>query len=82
MGHISSGELAELQDCVSSLKAILSRLDRIGAGIAAIHVDAAIEQLGSNIRGNAPNGLCSDDLAMMFEHDCCAPPYKGRRFVP
>lgn len=81
MVYITSDELAELQECVSSLKTILARLDRIGAGIAAIHVDAAIEQLANNINVNAPHGLCSDDLALLFEHECCEPPRKGRGFI-
>ncbi len=34
---------------LSTLETVLDRLDRIGAGIAAIHVDAAINQLKNNL---------------------------------
>lgn len=40
----------ELSDCERVLEMTLCRLDRLGAGIAAIHVDAAIQQLRENIR--------------------------------
>jgi len=46
---IGNGELGELADCRSALEDVLRRLDEIGAGIAAIHVDAAIAQLRKNI---------------------------------
>ena len=42
-------ELAELADCRSALNDVLRRLDEVGGGIAAIHVDAAIAQLDRNI---------------------------------
>ena len=42
-------ELAELARCRSELEDVLDRLDELGAGIAAIHVDAAIAQLQANI---------------------------------
>ncbi|WP_299192453.1 hypothetical protein [uncultured Erythrobacter sp.] len=34
---------------MDDLEDVLSKLDAIGAGIAAIHVDAAIEQLRGNL---------------------------------
>ncbi len=43
------GEMLELQDCRRTLHRTLNRLDALGAGIAAIHVNAAIEQLTSNL---------------------------------
>lgn len=49
MLHVSIEEFIALKDSVESLRDILSTLDQIGAGIAAIHVDAAIHQLESNI---------------------------------
>lgn len=42
-------ELAKLKQSLASLEAILETLDELGAGIAAIHVDAAINQLKSNL---------------------------------
>ena len=49
MIHVTPEELSDLRQCLSSLETILNTLDRIGAGIAAIHVDAAINQLEQNI---------------------------------
>jgi hypothetical protein len=74
MVHITSGELAELRECVSALGHVLARLDRLGAGIAAIHVDAAIEQLKNNIDFNAPGGICSDHAPLLCDQEFCAPP--------
>lgn len=42
-------DMIELRECRAGLKSVLQRLDSIGAGIAAIHVDAAIAQLKNNI---------------------------------
>ncbi|MEM7778849.1 MAG: hypothetical protein AAF697_00490 [Pseudomonadota bacterium] len=49
MIKISVDELGELHDSLAALDMALETLDRIGAGIAAIHVDAAIDQLRNNI---------------------------------
>ena len=49
MIHISIRELGELQESLVALDRVLETLDRIGAGIAAIHVDAAIDQLRNNL---------------------------------
>ena len=49
MLHLTSEELSDLTNSVATLEVVLSRLDRIGAGIAAIHVDAAISQLRNNL---------------------------------
>lgn len=49
MIHITAQELGELRSSLVSLEAVLETLDRIGAGIAAIHVDAAIDQLRNNL---------------------------------
>jgi len=46
---LSIGTALELQECRRALAVTLDKLDRLGAGIAAIHVNAAIEQLGDNI---------------------------------
>ena len=42
-------EAVELRECCERLNEVLQTLDRMGAGIAAIHVDAAIEQLCTNL---------------------------------
>lgn len=49
MLHISTEEFAKLTTSLASLEVVLQTLDELGAGIAAIHVDAAINQLRSNI---------------------------------
>ena len=49
MIHITIDELGELQSSLVALEKVLETLDRIGAGIAAIHVDAAIDQLRNNL---------------------------------
>lgn len=47
--HMTIEELSDLTDSVATLEVVLAKLDRIGAGIAAIHVDAAIGQLRNNL---------------------------------
>ena len=47
--QLKKRELAELEQCVCTLEEVLVSLDTIGAGIAAIHVDAAINQLKTNL---------------------------------
>ncbi len=49
MIDIGLEEALELKNCQSALKETLARLDSLGAGIAAIHVNAAIESLANNI---------------------------------
>lgn len=41
--------MRELRVSLAALEAVLARLDQLGAGIAAIHVDAAISQLKNNL---------------------------------
>lgn len=50
MKNITTSDRLELSDCQRVLEMTLCRLDSLGAGIAAIHVDAAIQQLRENIR--------------------------------
>ena len=58
------GDFAELKHSLAALEDILCRLDRIGAGIAAIHVDAAINQLKNNMEVIAEDRLnVADDTA-------------------
>ncbi|BDI61067.1 hypothetical protein [Qipengyuania nanhaisediminis] len=49
MKNLGIEELGELMDCSSALEEVLRRLDVVGAGLAAIHVDAAIHQLRANL---------------------------------
>lgn len=49
MIHVTVSELEELKESIATLEGILATLDLIGAGIAAIHVDAAINQLQNNL---------------------------------
>ena len=51
--HITVGEFAELKRSLATLEDVLQTLDTVGAGIAAIHVDAAINQLKSNMEAVA-----------------------------
>ena len=48
MTQTELAEQLELQECERQLEQVLRRLDQVGAGIAAIHVNAAIEQLKAN----------------------------------
>ena len=47
--HLTLNEVLELKSCIGDLEIVLQKLDRIGAGIAAIHVDAALVQLRNNL---------------------------------
>jgi hypothetical protein len=47
--HLTIGDTIELQECRKVLEGALASLDHLGAGLAAIHVNAAIEQLASNL---------------------------------
>ncbi|MEE4200668.1 hypothetical protein [Erythrobacter sp.] len=58
MLHITTEELHELHFCLAKLDGVLERLDRIGAGIAAIHVDAAIHHLRDNLDAVEQGGPC------------------------
>lgn len=50
MENRRTGDRLELSDCQRVLEITLLRLDSVGAGIAAIHVDAAIQQLKQNLQ--------------------------------
>lgn len=60
MIELTLSETLELQECSRTLHTTLQRLDQLGAGIAAIHVNAAIEQLSSNLEMIRRTG--SDEL--------------------
>lgn len=49
MAQFSRPEVVDIGFLVSALEEQLRALDELGFGIAAIHVNAAIEQLRSNI---------------------------------
>ena len=49
MIHMTTDEVIDLKQCQHALERVLVSLDTAGAGIAAIHVNAAIEQLKKNI---------------------------------
>ncbi|MBV7267138.1 hypothetical protein [Erythrobacter ani] len=55
----------ELQAVIDTLDDQLATLDELGAGIAAIHVNAAIEQLHSNIATITNCGLAPYDPAIL-----------------
>lgn len=49
MIQLTSREFGELERSIQELTRILATLDELGAGIAGIHVSAAIEQLNKNL---------------------------------
>jgi len=57
MIHMTTCEVHDLEHCQSVLERVLATLDATGAGIAAIHVDAAIEQIKRNILLAKSNGV-------------------------
>ncbi|MFU7528885.1 hypothetical protein [Qipengyuania sp. ASV99] len=61
MKKLSINTAIELHECRRTLALTLDRLDRLGAGLAAIHVNAAIEQLNDNI------GVIEHSLVHDFE---------------
>lgn len=50
MMRANANDWVELRECLRALELTLERLDDVGAGIAAIHVDAAIQQLHTNLQ--------------------------------
>lgn len=61
MIHANSSDWLELKQCLSALEQTLVRLDNVGAGIAAIHVDAAIHQLNANLQAIEDANLADQD---------------------
>lgn len=55
----------EIQARIYALEGELGKLDDLGAGIAAIHVNAAIEQLRSNL--SVVNGVVNDNAPGLFD---------------
>lgn len=75
MIHVTRGELAELEASLATLETVLEKLDDIGAGIAAIHIDAAINQLKNNIEVIGLNQ--SDPHAIHAQCSSETPPFLG-----
>lgn len=55
MIQLTSLEIDDIDHCKRELEAVLKVLDTVGAGIAAIHVNAAIEQLKKNLAAVTPD---------------------------
>ena len=68
MFQLTSYEIDELIDCKRELESVLLRLDAAGAGIAAIHVNAAVEQLNKNLRTVGGSKPMNDQL-LSFPED-------------
>ena len=62
--HLTSSELLELKSCIGDLEIVLEKLDKLGAGIAAIHVDAALVQLHNNLDS-------AQDASTQFPSEFC-----------
>lgn len=68
MIQLTSYEIDDIQHCKQELESVLHILDHAGAGIAAIHVNAAIEQLKKNLVALAPQSS-SGRPAFFVEED-------------
>lgn len=73
MIHVTINDLRGLKDSIATLENVLETLDMIGAGIAAIHVDAAVNQLRNNLDTIAQHGVEPDGLALACQSE--VPPY-------
>ena len=69
MINLTMAETLELQDCRRTLQRTLERLDMLGTGIAAIHVNAAIEQLTSNLETIGQSQSDGADLAGFVDQE-------------
>jgi hypothetical protein len=61
MANMPLPEAHELHEITVALEIYLAKLDELGAGIAAIHVNAAIEQLRTNLEYVVKKGAGSFD---------------------
>lgn len=61
MAQLSNPQPHELRDIIRILEEQLEKLDIIGAGLAAIHVNAAIEQLRVNLSALNEHGFGTFD---------------------
>lgn len=69
MIHMTTHEVDDLKHCKRTLERVLATLDTVGAGIAAIHVNAAIEQLGKNLSVTSPQPESIDTPFLFFTHN-------------
>lgn len=61
MKKLTKGAVIELHECRQTLHLVLESLDHVGAGVAAVHIDAAIHNLDSHLD-------CAD-LPVRFEDE-------------
>ncbi len=66
MIHMKTHEVEDLRQCQRTLERVLASLDTAGAGIAAIHVNAAIEQLKKNLSVVAADSESVDATHIFF----------------
>ena len=57
----------QLYSVIIALEGVLEKLDQFGAGIAAVHVNAAIEQLRSNLAIVNDNEARAFDISMILQ---------------
>jgi hypothetical protein len=69
MIQLTSHEIDDLKYCLRELEGVLTLLDKAGAGIAAIHVNAAIEQLKKNLQAVATGGNDAYGAALFFKNE-------------
>lgn len=69
MIQLTSHEIDDLKHCLRELEGVLALLDKAGAGIAAIHVNAAIEQLKKNLQVVETGGKDANGLSLFFKNE-------------
>lgn len=65
MIHNNKSDWLELEACLRALEQTLVKLDDAGAGIAAIHVDAAIHHLNGNLKAIEEATLVDSDAVWL-----------------
>ncbi len=65
--HLHLPQAHELYSIILSLEHELVKLDRFGAGIAAVHVNAAIEQLRLNLAVVNDNSVGAFDTELIWQ---------------
>ena len=66
MINLTTHEVDDLKHCRRALERVLATLDTVGAGIAAIHINAAIEQLKKNISSVTVNADDVEQHLLLF----------------
>ena len=69
MIQLTSHEIDDLKYCLRELEGVLALLDTAGAGIAAIHVNAAIEQLKKNLEVVEAGGKDTNGASLFFKNE-------------